>query len=371
MDFNFSEAIRRLPAGAAFRIMNEARPPGDYLFASLLPERRDYQYQVGSGNMTVRATMAGMAAMDSPYPESGLINASTFSEGTCKIANQSVLTEAAIRKLQQMLMQIAVNGAPTVDTIQREALNFLDKVILQAHFDTTEWLRGQALSAGAIDWTFGTARLQVDYGVPTANKLTARTGNDGYGGSASKFWTDVQAARRLLKNNVRAFIAHPNTIDMIRYNSVNSMVVTSESNGTITFRKKQATVDGSNINFLSDDAGDVVTLVSYGIEGEVYDPSNAGQTLRIPFMPTGKVVAIGNNSGTQYIVGAGSTQPVENSLGYTHIAPTVEGGGVPGRWAEIYVPEGAPWSFAGRGAANILPVIEANEKIVILTTDMV
>jgi hypothetical protein len=213
--------------------------------------------------------------------------------------------------------------------------------------------------------------LLVDYGIPAANKLDAATGNNGYGGSTSTFWADIRKARRLLKNNVRAFLAHPNTIDMIRYNPVNNLVVIAEGNGTVTFQRKQTTTDGSAINFLSEDSGDRVTLVSYGLEGEVYDPSNPGQTLRIPFMPVGKIVAVGNNSGTSYVVGAGATQPIENRLGYTHLGPTVEGGGTPGRWAEVYVPEAAPWSFAGRGAANILPVIEAPEKIAILTTDMV
>lgn len=371
MDFNFSEAIRQLPQGSAFRIMNESRPPSEYLFNTLLPERNEFSYEVGTGSMTVRATMAGMAAMDSPYPETGLVTATTFKESVCKIANSSSLTEAAIRKMQQMLMQLAIRNTPTIPVIQREALNFMSKVIYQAHADTSEWLRGQAITAGAIDWTFGTTRLQVDYGIPAANFLTSRTGNDGYGGSASKFWTDVRAARRLLKNNVRAFMAHPNTIDMIRYNSVNNAVVVNESAGSITFRKKQTTVDGSAIDFLSEDAGDVVTLVSYGVEGEVYDPSNAGATLNIPFFPTGKVVAIGNNSGTSYVVGAGGTKPIENSLGYTHIAPTAEGGGSPGRWGDLFVPQDAPWSFTGRGVTNLLPVIEAPEKIVIMTTEMV
>lgn len=371
MDFNFSEAIRNLPPGAAFRVMNEARPPSDYLFNSILPEQTGFDYQVGTGTMTVRSTMAGMVTMDAPYPESGLINATTFNESTCKIANSATLTEAAIRKMQQMIAQLTLSQRPTVPFIQTEALNFIDKIILQGHFDTTEWLRGQALSAGAIDWTFGTSRLQVDYGVPAANKLAARTGNDGYGGSASYFWADIRSARRLLKNNVRAFLAHPNTIDMIRYNPVNNLVVTAESQGTITFQRKQTTTDGSSINFLSQDSGDQVTLISYGLEGEVYDPNTIGSTLRIPFFPVGKLVAIGNNQGTSYIVGAGSTPVIENRLGYTHIAPTVEGGGVPGRWAEVLVPEAAPWSFMGRGAANILPVIEAPEKIVILTTEMV
>lgn len=370
MDFNLTEAIRQLKPGTAFRIMNAARPSSEFLFDTLLPERPDPDYEVSSGHMTVRSTMAGLSSMDSPYPPSGLITASTFNESTCKISNSSGLTESAIRKMQMMLLRLAAAGQPTTQTVQREALNFMQKIILQAHFDTSEWLRGQALAVGAINWTFNNTTLIVDYGIPAANKLTARTGNDGYGGSASKFWTDIREARRLLKNNVRAFIAHPNTIDMIRYNAANNVVVIAESPGSVTFRKKQTTVDGSAIDFLSNDASDVVTIVSYGLEGEVYDPSNVGATLRIPFLPVGKVIAIANNSGTSYVVGAGSTKPIENTLGYTHLAPTVEGGGTPGRWGEIIVPQDAPWSFLGRGVTNLLPVLEAPEKVVIMTTDM-
>lgn len=367
MDFNFAEALRGLPPNSAFRIMNEGRPPAAYLLDTLLPERPDYDYTIGSGSMTVRSTMAGLAAMDSPYPPAGLVSAATFTENTLKVASETTLGEAAIRRMQQMLRDLAINNQPTTQVIQTEALNFMDKVVRQAHLDTAEWMRGQALAYGVLQWSFNNVTVNVDYGVPSANKLATRTGNDAYGGSASKFWADIVTARRLLRNNVRAFILHPNTLDAIRFNAANDMVVIAETANSVTFRKKGTTVDGA-VAFLSQDSADAVTLVSYGLEGEIYDTANPGQTLRVPMIPVGKIIAVGNNQGTRYVVGAGSTDPIENALGYTHIAPTVEGGGRPGRWGEMFTPE--PWSFGGRGVTNLLPVIEAPEKIVILTTEV-
>jgi hypothetical protein len=364
VNLNFAEILRALVVGMIFQIANGARPAASYLFATLLPEMLKYDYQAKSGNMIVRSIMAGLSAMDSPYPESAVVEVSTFDEETAKIANTARMTEAALRQLQQMLMQLQISGQATNEVLLREALNFLDKVIVQGHLDTMEWLRGQAL-LGTIDWSFNGKRLLVDYGIPSANKLTARTGNDGYGGSASKFWTDVRSIRRQLRHDVRAILAHPDTIDMIRYNSVNSLVVISEGAGSVTFRR----VNGQG-NFTQDTA-DTISLVSYGLEGEVEDPANPGKAKKVPFLASGKLMGIGNNGVSGYVVGQGSTPPPANALGYTHLAPTVEGGGRPGRWADLYTPQDAPWQLVGRGVSNGLPVIEAPEKIVIATTEMV
>jgi hypothetical protein len=364
MNFSFAEALRLLQAMAAFLIANEARPAANYLFATLLPEMLKYDYQAKSGNMTVRAIMAGLVGMDSPYPESGVVEVSTFSESTAKIANSARLSERALRELQDMLMRLQLAGTPTTETIQREALNFLDKVVVQGHLDTMEWLRGQAICTGQIDWTFNGKRLLVDYGVPTANKLTARTGNDGYGGSSSKFWVDVRGLRKALKGNVRGILVHPDLLDVIRYNTANSLVTIAEGTGSVTFRKINA--QGQ----FTQDVADQITLLSYGEEGEVEDPANPGKTIKIPFMVKTRMVGIANNSGTRYVVGAGSTPPVENALGYTHLAPTVEGGGRPGRWAALHTPENEPWALVGRGVTNGLPVIEAPDKIAIAQSEI-
>lgn len=367
MNLNFAAALAALGADAAFTIANAARPAGDYIFNTLLPEQNRAGYSISGGNMTVRSIMAGLAAMDSPYPPGGFVESEAFTEQTAKLANEVTLTEQALRHLQEFMSRVSNSGANTTEALAQEALNFLDKLIIQPHLDAMEWLRGKCLVDGAIDWTFGNKRLLVDYGIPAANKLTARTGNDAYGGSASKFWADVTLLKRALRGNVRAYIAHSSTVDAIRYNPVNS-VMAVEGNGTITFRR---TVNsGANLPL---DNSDVITIIVYDREGEILVPSAPGTTAIVPFMEPGKLLAVGNNSRSGYVVGQGSVTDDPDdalALGYTHIAPTVEGGGRMGRWSELYIPQAMPWQLNARGVTNGLPVLEAPKKVAIATTEL-
>lgn len=365
MDLNFAVALASLGANAAFKIANVARPPAEHLFATLLPEKPDYDYHVESGHMTVRTTMAGLVGMDSPYPPGGTVETSVFSENTAKIANQVALPEHTMRKLQAMMMQLQLSGAPSVQVIQREALNFLNKVIIQAHMDTAEWLRAQALVTGAISWTYNQKVLSVSYGFTGSHLLTNRSGNDAYDGSTSKFWTDVRAAKKLLSYDVRACIAHPTTIDAILFNDANKLQVLSDANNVVTVQRLIGDLERP-----ATDARDTVQIIRYAAEGEVLDTDNPGQTEKIPFMPVGKLLFVGNNYRSGYRIGEGSTpDPMADlALGYTHIAPTVEGGGSPGRWADLFTPQDRPWQLVGRAVTNLLPVIEAPDKIVVATT---
>lgn len=375
MHLNFGALLAGLGRDFAFRIANAARAPGDYLFATLLPEEQRFTYHVESGTMTIRATMAGLVGMDSPYPPGGVIDSSKFEEQTLKIANEIPLTEQALRTLQDMMLRLSIGGSsPTNDVITRNLLNFVQKVIVQPHLDTAEWLRGQALVTGKVQWTFGGITIDVDYGVPgggvhdgAANFLTHRTGNDGYGGTTSKFWTDWRAAKRILKS-VRAVIAHSTTIDEIRYNEENQLVTLSEDGAGVRLRKVTE-VGGADF---TRDAGDVVNLIAYDREAEVLDPANPAVPKKIPFMPVGKLLFVGNNTIEGFSVGVdeGSTEDPNrnNRLGYTHIAPTVEGDGRPGRWANVFSPEHEPYKIIGRGASNLLPVIEAPTKVVVAST---
>lgn len=365
MDLVFTDALRQLGQDAAFRLMNAARPPQAYVFAQFLPERPVRSYDVKSGSMTIRTTMAGLVGMDSPYPEGNVIDISTFLEQSAKLAHAIDLPEKALRTMQDIFMHLQLTGGGVLQAQVEEVLNFTNALIIQPHLDAAEWMRGQALT-GTLDWTFNKKRVLVDYAIPTANKLTNRTGNDGYGGSTSKFWTDVRAARQLLRWNVRAFIAHPLMVDAIISNSANTLAVISQSPTSVTVQKLIAGVGGGQT--ASTDARDSVTLISYGLEGEILDIANAGQTTKVPFMPTTKLFAVGNNTGTQYTVGAGSRPPQEFEIGFTHVAPTVEGGGAPGRWARVFTPEGRPWSLRGEGVQNTLPVLEAPEKVVVLSS---
>lgn len=366
MNFDIRGAVANITPGEAFRIANGARPPSDYLFARFLPERSAYEYTAKSGSMTVRATMANLVGMDSVYPEGGVIDMSLFSQNTAKFAQRLRLPERTLRAMQEMLVRLRAQGQPTNEAVQRVALNFLQKLIIQPHLDAAEHARGLALTTGALDITNGDIRLQVNYGVPSGNFGTNRTGNDAYGGSTSKFWDDVKFHRKINKS-LRYLIAHPNTIDAIRYNSANSLVTVNEGAGSITFRKLNAQQQRT------DDVGDVVTLLSHSKEGEVFDLANPGKTKKVPFLATGAIIGIGEGDGAENLfdgVGEGGTDNPRNddAIGYTHLAPTTEAGGVPGRWAEVYVPQEAPWSIEGRGASNFMPVIENTSKVTVTTS---
>jgi hypothetical protein len=367
MFVNFQAVIAALGEGAAFRIANATRPPGDYLLNTILPERNMWTYNIDSGSMTVRPTMAGLVAMDSPYPPGSIIEISTFLEQSAKIANEVTLPEATLRQIQQMMQHLRMTDQPTNEAVQNEVLNFLDKVVVQPHIDAMEWLRGQALCTGAINWTFNRKTLVVSYGVPAGNIFATRTGTAHYGGSASAFWTDIVNIRRALKGRVRVILAHPDTVDLARYNAANSMAVVSEGDGSVTFRR--LTAEGQ----LTQDVGDTVTIVSYAGEGEIVDPANPSQSLIVPFFERGKLVGIGRPAGTRgFRVGEGATvdESSDVEIGYTHIGPTVEGGGRPGRWSQLGTPQTRPWEIFGRGVTNGLPVIENPELIAIATSDM-
>ena len=370
MDFSFIAALASLGVDAAFRLINQARPAANYLFASILPERNMRSYEVKNASMTVRSAMAGLVGMDSPYPPTGVVDISTFLQRSAKIANTVVMSEEAIRTLQEMLMYLQLNGGSTNEAMVEEVLNFTNALLIQPHLDTAEWLRGQALNTGAIDWTFNGIRLQVDYGIPAGNKLTARTGNNAYSGSTSKFWDDIRSQGKLLRKAGRIIrIAHPDLIEDIIANSANSIRVLSEDSGSISVQRMIAQ---NGTNTPSSDARDSVTLIKYGLEAEVLDPTNTQNTVTVPFQPKTKLLAIGTGVNAGYVVGAGSRAPQEYELGYTHIAPTVESSGAPGRWSRVYTPEQRPWQLAGEAVANLLPVIDARavDQIVIATSDL-
>lgn len=372
LDFNAAIAALGGQAGV-FRIANEARPMGDYLFNTLLPERNMPTYHVDSGSMVVRATMAGMVGMDSPYAPGGLVEISTFLEQTAKFANSVPMNEATLRHLQFMLQQIQGTGGDSKEALVQEALNFFEKVVMQPHFDRMEWLRGQALAYGQIDWTFNGKHLLVDYQVPASNFLTPRTvsGGDAYSESNSGFWEDIRTLRRLVRG--ARLIAHPDTIDAARYNPANAMATVAEGNGTITFRRFVRDQAGNVLTgAFSQDTGDQVTIVLYDKEGEVLNPNNPDTTVVLPFMPRGKILAVGPNTNQGYQPGQGSV--VEDpdaslALGYTHIAPTVEGGR-PGRWGRLFTPENQPWMLRGEAVTNGLPVIQAPTKIAVASTEL-
>jgi hypothetical protein len=59
-------------------IANDARPGDNYLFNAVLPERQRRGYHAKAGSMTIKATMAKLVGMDSPYPRGGAMTLQRF-----------------------------------------------------------------------------------------------------------------------------------------------------------------------------------------------------------------------------------------------------------------------------------------------------
>lgn len=369
MFVSFDAALQRLGADFAFRIMNAARPPADYVFAQFLPERPKGSYEARAGSMTIRTVMAGLVGMDSPYPEGAIVDTATFLQQSAKLAHAVDLSEESIRELQQLMLQLQIAGGDTVERTVEELLNFTNALLVQPHLDATEWLRGQVFATGKILWNFNGKTLDIDYGVPAANKPAARTGNNGYGGSTSQFWTDNRAAQKAFRYNLGAIVTSITTLDMILAQQANNIVVLDQQGSRYTLQRM---IQQNGVNTPSSDRRDRIDIIGVDKEGEILDPANPGKTKRVPFMPDGKVTWIARNTGTGYSVGAGSRPPNDYELGYTHIAPTVESRTLtPGRWARVFTPEHRPWALRGESAANVIPVLEAPEKLYIATTDVV
>lgn len=367
--FTFSDALDELDDDFAFQIANELRAPENYLFTDILPEINRTSYKVENGAMTVRPTMAGLTGMDSPYAPTGHTEVSTFLERTAKITNQVTFPEKALRELQDVVRKLDISNAQTKRQVVEAVFNFTSKVLVQSHIDAAEWLRGQALQYGSIDWTYGDIRLEVDYGIPSDHVFTTRTisGGDAYGETGSVWWSDHLKAQKLLGYNYSGPYMHLETFHEIVENPDNNVRILAEDGNVFTLGREVG-----NTERVSNDTRERAEVTVYTEQGEIIDPNDPENTKRIDFMEPGRVVYIGEGKSDSFRVGQGATDAaeLEYDIGYTHLGPTVEGNGQPGRWANVFTPEQSPWQLQGQGVQNMLPVIENPERLVITSTEL-
>jgi hypothetical protein len=382
MEINFQAALAELRAAGgagrdfAFRIANGIRPGERRLLNRFLPEIGRRNYVAKNGLMIIRPTMAGLVPMDSPYPPTGAAQVETFIQNIAKIAAETKFQEATLRELQSFMDEIQLSGGDVPAAAVRIVLNFVQTQLVQPHLDSAEYMRGKVLSTGKLQWTFNNVTLDIDYGVPGGNIFPLRTdvANTAYFDTGTLWWQDVTAARALLYNQVIAAIASPATIASIIYNAANNIeIVAGDEFGSVDIVRL---VDRGGNTVRSSDARERLRLISYAAQGEILNPATPGQTTKVNFFPDGVVTFIGApvQEGLQ-IGGLGSVGTVdipENALplGYTHIGPTVEGGGAVGRWARVFTPEGYPYQIVGQSVTNLLPILEAPSKIVILRTEL-
>lgn len=378
MQFDFQSVIDalngKLPFGDNFSFQNSRTRvvPGDYLFNTIMPQELHPTYNVAGGTMRIYPTMVGQMPMDTPPPPIGAMEATQFNENTTKIGGQMHFPEARLRELQNWASYQRSQGVG--DGLSIDAIGALEKarlvevllgfsdLLLKAQLDTFEWLRGQALTTGGLSWNYNKLQLTVDYGVPSANKITRTGSGNSYYGTTSKFWTDIRFAYTKL-NNFKV-IMNSQTYYSIIDNSVNSIAVIGDGLGTRTIVKAVAPTAPQIA-----DKRDRLEIVIYDKSGSVINKSGTVQAL--PFLPNGKIIIVGEQQPDGFELTQGSTPDPTNllRLGYTHIAPTVEGGRM-GIWSRVYTPEAKPYQLLGETVANGMPVILNPNKVMILTTDM-
>lgn len=375
MIIDFKGLLDAMEDDEIFTLANEARPGSNYLWNDVLPDQLRRGYNAKAGNMTIKSTMSKLVGMDSPYPRSGVITRQSFEHKIAKMAIEMPFPEEYLRELRELVNDRFNNTIDDEQQVLETMFNFTQKLLVQPHLDTSEHMKSLAIITGEIDIQTDDIHLEVDYQIPAENFLTPRTGNDAYGGSTSKFWTDWHEAQRLLKNRVRAVYCNTRTLQTIMYNPVNNLkvVAADDANGTYTFQR-YVTLGGNTV--VSEDVRDRITIITYDDSAEVLDETalGSGRTKLVPFCPDGALVFIGAFDGRRFTIGSGSTDETVNTpvtIGYNHIGPTEEGNGRLGMWANAFVPQGQEWQFVGQSVVNQLPVIEAPDRIVNATTDVV
>jgi hypothetical protein len=393
MQFNFQEIINALNENLpqsdnfAFRIARAMRTPDEYVLNQILPDEKRPDFHVTGAAMTITPTLLGQTAMDSPYPPMGNLSSSQFFENTTKFAGQMFFSEQQQRDLLVMINSMIATSAGmgatlsdifgnmsidpntgrgdngTVNGRRLNALLGLAAMMRQSHWDTREWARGEALTEGILDFTFGVIPLKVDYNIPAAN-IRTNTGTDTYDGTTSKWWADVRFVNKILDNPT--FIMNSDTYRKIVFNDANQIEEIDISGGTRRLRRyRPADVVQKR------DANETMSVTIYDKGGTVMKVNPKDKTLdlqALPFVKNGRVIVVGQQQQSQIELLYGAVNDVDSTLklGYTHVAPTVEGMMMPGEWMRIYTPEQKPYQVMAETAVNFLPAILNPKKLIIL-----
>lgn len=378
MQFNFQAQIAALndsmPFGDNFSFKNSRTRlvPSEYLWNTILPQENQVTYHINGGSMRIYPTMVQMVPMDTPPKPIGSVESNYFNENTTKWGGQMQFPEATLRQMQEFALYARGQGvqdglnigdinAAEAKQITQNLFGFSD-LLTKAQWDNFEWLRSKALTEGSITLANSGLDLTVDYGIPTANKITRSGSTDSYYGSAPKFWADIRTVFTKLRNF--RIIMNSKTYYSIVDNEHNNIRVVDSAGDSRQIIKIVGTTEKD-----SSDARDRTTINLYDKSGSGITPK--GVMKAVPFCPDGKIVIVGEEQAEGFELTQGSTANPDTlfRLGYTHIAPTVEGGR-PGIFSRIFTPEALPWSLYGETFSNALPVIQNPNKIMILTTDM-
>lgn len=394
MEYSFQEIIgmlnQNIPAGDnfAFRLARNANMPQDYLFNRMLPRENRATWHTTGGTMTITPTILGDVAMDSDPAPMGNLAATLFSENISKFGGQMFFNEQQQRELIQMEDEARLNalrngmggGAGDIDgqfrmfaetgradngTVNGRRINTLlgiVKSIQISHWNTSEFNAGEAMTEGKLQYNFSDLEMNIDYKIPTTN-IFDYAGNDRFDQSASKWWTFVRAVNRILKNPM--FYMNSNSYFDIVDNDVNKI---QEIDITGNVRRLRKYRDDAIVQ--KNDANERMSVNIYDKAGSIMDVESKSLVSK-PFLKDKRVVVVGELQADVIELTLGGMEDPDNNLrvGYTHIGPTVEGGGRSGIYANIYTLPQKPQQLFTDTYVNMLPVILNPKKIIIAKFD--
>jgi hypothetical protein len=388
MEYSFLELIAMLNEGLrddnfAFRLARNANLTGDYLFSKLLPRENRNDWQTTGGSLTITPTILGDVAMDSDPAPMGNMQASSFFENISKFGGQMFFNEKQQRELIMWENNIRIeagrnglSGSGDIDgqfrsladtgradntTVNGRRINTLLAIVesvKKSNWDTGEWLCGEAFTEGEIVYNFSGLEMNIDYRIPAAN-IKTYAGNDRFDQSTSKWWEFVRFCYSTLENP-RFYMNQNSYLDVVDndVNGIREIDITGKVRRLERYRSDAITQ--------KNDARERMSVEVYNKAGSIMNPATKSLVSK-PFLKDKRVVVVGelNTSEIELTLGGMTDPDNELRMGYQHIGPTIEGGGRPGIYANIYALPQKPQQLFVDTYTNMLPVIANPKKIII------
>ena len=394
MEYSFLQLLAMMNEGLvggdnfAFRRSRNANPPSEYLFSTrILPRMNKPTWNIRGGNLTITPTELKPVAMDSEPAPMGNLQATFYNERISKFGGQMFFNEQQQRELieaeQDVRLMASLSGSNVVgdidtqinmvaatgradgNTINGARINRILGIVefIQAsHWNTSEALAGEALSEGLLDENFSGLDIKVDYKIPAA-RVKDYSGNDRFDQSASKWWEFVRFCYKTLKNP--QFYGNSNSYFDIVENSVNAVREQFITGDVRPMSKYNPAVITQNT-----DANERMNFNIYDKAGAVMDVASKSLVSK-PFLKDKRIIVIGELQTSQIELTLGGVTDPDNELaiGYTHVGPTVEGGGQPGIYSNIFTKPEMPMQLHVATYVNMLPIITDPKKTIIAKFD--
>lgn len=312
----------------AFQGYVENVPPArEYLLGSFMPTKPTYDmkfaYNVIDKKYARTASITGFNAGAPLRDKDGLSR--HFAE-VAKVQHGFRLDEEELLKFHR----------PRHDAERDQAIEYVydqtDNLINGVH-DVAEWMRAQAIYKGKLEYSENDVQINVDFGIPAGNKLTATVKWDNLADSTPlKDLTEAVRQFKKANNNKKPSVIHMSMeveADLLDNKSIRDAIFGNDNKMLMT----------------STDLQNVFTrlgLPAYQIQDDMIDNGKGAERL----LPERRVMILGSKLGT------------------TYEGPTVEKNYQPGIYVVSEIKETNPPQQAVFVGKTVFPALEVPSEIV-------